>query len=118
MAVLTGVFTKKAITRIAHAAAVRRLHGSGLFLNTCREVAEQYPEVDDYHIDAMTVHLGSSAAWGLHCQLIQMGKQAMAQAAQGSAPDIAGKILRILSVLYFQLLCCLNGSVHSIVIKS
>lgn len=37
--------------------AVRRLHGSGLFLNTCREVAEQYPEVDDYHIDAMTVHL-------------------------------------------------------------
>ncbi len=41
----------------------------------------------------------------------------MAQVAQGSAPDIAGKILRILSVLYFQLLCCLNGSVHSIVIK-
>ncbi|ARJ75793.1 hypothetical protein B7941_15085 [Bacillus velezensis] len=60
---MTGVFTKKAIIRIAHAAfqsameAVRRLLGSGLFLNTCREVAEQYPEVDDYHIDAMTVHL-------------------------------------------------------------
>ncbi len=117
VAVLTGVFTKKAITRIAHAAAVRRLHGSGLFLNTCREVAEQYPEVDDYHIDAMTVHLVRRQL-GLHCQLIQMGKQAMAQAAQGSAPDIAGKILRILSVLYFQLLCCLNSSVHSIVIKS
>jgi 3-isopropylmalate dehydrogenase len=73
--VTTGIFTKKAISRIAHAACKMALQrrkkltivhkanviklGSGLFLGTCREVAREYPEidVDDYHIDAMTAHL-------------------------------------------------------------
>ncbi|GAK12367.1 LOW QUALITY PROTEIN: 3-isopropylmalate dehydrogenase [Geomicrobium sp. JCM 19039] len=73
--VSTGVFTRKAITRIAeaafeaamerrkkvtivHKANVIRL-GTGFFLDVCREVAEKYPEVDvdDYHIDAMAAHL-------------------------------------------------------------
>jgi 3-isopropylmalate dehydrogenase len=33
--------------------------GSRLFLDTCREVMREYPEVDvdDYHIDTMTAHL-------------------------------------------------------------
>ncbi|OUM99553.1 MAG: 3-isopropylmalate dehydrogenase [Paenibacillaceae bacterium ZCTH02-B3] len=71
----SGVFTRKAITRIAHEAfrmARRRrkkvtvVHkanvirlGSGLFLMVCREVAKEYPDVtvDDCHIDAVTVHL-------------------------------------------------------------
>ncbi|UQZ36146.1 3-isopropylmalate dehydrogenase [Paenibacillus sp. PK3_47] len=73
--VSTGVFTRKAVERIAHEAfrmAVQRrkkvtiVHkanviklGSGLFKNVCLEVAAKYPEVqvDDYHIDAMTAHL-------------------------------------------------------------
>jgi 3-isopropylmalate dehydrogenase len=75
VAVVTGVFTKKAAERIAHAAfrtAMQRrrkvtiVHkanviklGYGLFLDTCREVGKQYPEVEieDYHIDAMAAHL-------------------------------------------------------------
>lgn len=134
VAVSTGVFTKKAIARIAHAAfqgamdrrkKVTIVHkanvirlGSGLFLNTCREVAEQYPEVevDDYHIDAMTAHLVRRAkdfdvivtenmfgdilsdltgelvgSLGLAPSINSNAKQAMAQAAHGSAPDIAGE---------------------------
>lgn len=134
VAVSTGVFTKKAISRIAHVAfqsAMERrkkvtiVHkanvirlGSGLFLNTCREVAEQYPEVevDDYHIDAMTAHLVRRAkdfdvivtenmfgdilsdlagelvgSLGLAPSINSNAKQAMAQAAHGSAPDIAGE---------------------------
>ncbi|MBR0616787.1 isocitrate/isopropylmalate dehydrogenase family protein [Bacillus pumilus] len=75
VAISTGVFTKKAITRIAHAAfqsAMERrrkvtiVHkanviklGSGLFLRTCQEVAKAYPHVtvEDLHIDAMAAHL-------------------------------------------------------------
>ncbi|UPV78553.1 isocitrate/isopropylmalate dehydrogenase family protein [Bacillus rugosus] len=133
-AVSAGVFTKKAISRIAHAAfqsAMERrkkvtiVHkanviklGFGLFLQTCREVAEQYPEVevDDYHIDAMTAHLVRRAkdfdvivtenmfgdilsdltgelvgSLGLAPSINSNDTQAMAQAAHGSAPDIAGK---------------------------
>jgi 3-isopropylmalate dehydrogenase len=132
--VTTGVFTKKAIDRIAHAACkmamMRRkkltiVHkanviklGSGLFLNTCREVAMQYPEidVDDYHIDAMTAHLVRRmkdfdvivtenmfgdilsdlagelvGSLGLAPSINTNNHQVMAQAAHGSAPDIAGK---------------------------
>jgi 3-isopropylmalate dehydrogenase len=83
----------------------------------CREVAEQYPEVvvDDYHIDAMAAHLVRRAkdfdvivtenmygdilsdlagelvgSLGLAPSINSNEKLAMAQAAHGSAPDIAG----------------------------
>lgn len=131
--VTSGVFTKKAVERIAHEAfkmAMQRhkkvtiVHkanvlrlSSGLFLNVCREVAEQYPEVmvDDYHIDAMTAHLVRRAkdfdvivtenmfgdilsdltgelvgSLGLAPSINTNEHIAMAQAAHGSAPDIAG----------------------------
>ncbi|MED4784865.1 isocitrate/isopropylmalate dehydrogenase family protein [Brevibacillus choshinensis] len=134
IAVVNGVFTRKASERIAHAAfrmAMQRkrkvtiVHkanvirlGYGLFLDTCREVAKQYPEVevDDYHIDAMAAHLVRRAkdfdvivttnmfgdilsdlagelvgSLGLAPSINTNDQQAMAQAAHGSAPDIAGK---------------------------
>lgn len=75
VAISTGVFTRKAITRIAnaafeaamtrrkkvtivHKANVIRL-GTGMFKEICLEVANNYPDVqvDDFHIDAMTAHL-------------------------------------------------------------
>lgn len=133
-AIVTGVFTKKAAERIAHAAfrmAMQRrkkvtiVHkanvirlGYGLFLNTCREVGKQYPEVqvEDYHIDAMAAHMVRRAkdfdvivttnmfgdilsdlagelvgSLGLAPSINTNDHQAMAQAAHGSAPDIAGK---------------------------
>lgn len=132
--VSSGVFTRKAITRIAHEAfrmarqrrkKVAIVHkanviklGSGLFLNVCREVAAEYPDVavEDYHIDAMTVHLVRRArdfdvivtenmfgdilsdlagelvgSLGLAPSINSNESQAMAQAAHGSAPDIAGQ---------------------------
>src|SRR5690625_2556253 len=70
-----GLFTRKAIERIAYAAfdmAMQRrkkvtiVHksnviklGTGLFKDVCYEIAQQYPEVkvNDFHIDAMTAHL-------------------------------------------------------------
>src|SRR5690625_1591800 len=71
----TGVFTRKAIERIAraafneamnrrkkvtivHKANVIRL-GSGMFKSVCLQIAKDYPkvEVDDYHVDAMAAHL-------------------------------------------------------------
>lgn len=132
--VTSGVFTRQAIERIAHAAfqdAMRRkkkvtiVHkanvirmGSGLFLDVCKEVASKYPEVevDDYHIDAMCAHLVRRiedfdvivtenmfgdilsdltgeliGSLGLAPSINSNGEVAMAQAAHGSAPDIAGK---------------------------
>jgi 3-isopropylmalate dehydrogenase len=75
VAIAMGVFTRRAIERIArtafelarrrrkkltivHKANVLQLT-SGLFKRVCLEVAEAYPDVavDDVHIDAMTVHL-------------------------------------------------------------
>ncbi|KEP25495.1 isocitrate/isopropylmalate dehydrogenase family protein [Bacillus zhangzhouensis] len=134
VAISTGVFTKKAITRIAHAAfqsAMERrqkvtiVHkanviklGSGLFLRTCQEVAKAYPQVtvEDVHIDAMAAHLVRRASdfdvivtenmfgdilsdltgelvgsLGIAPSLNCNEDQAMAQAAHGSAPDIAGQ---------------------------
>ena len=131
--VTSGVFTRKAAERIAHAAfkmAMQRrkkvtiVHkanvlrlSTGLFLKVCREVAEQYPEVtvDDYHIDAMAAHLVRRArdfdvivtenmygdilsdlagelvgSLGLAPSINSNDNLAMAQAAHGSAPDIAG----------------------------
>lgn len=101
---------------IVHKANVLRL-STGLFLNVCREVAEHYPEVtvDDYHIDAMAAHLVRRArdfdvivtenmygdilsdlsgelvgSLGLAPSINSNDNLAMAQAAHGSAPDIAG----------------------------
>jgi 3-isopropylmalate dehydrogenase len=130
----TGVFTRKAVERIAHEAfrlAMKRrkkvtiVHkanviklGYGLFLAACRQVAKEYPEVivEDYHIDAMTAHLvrrpkdfdvivtGNMfgdilsdltgelvGSLGLAASINTNEHQVMAQAAHGSAPDIAGR---------------------------
>ncbi|THF83295.1 isocitrate/isopropylmalate dehydrogenase family protein [Cohnella fermenti] len=132
--VTAGVFTRRAAERIAHAAfraAERRrglvsiVHkanviklGSGLFLRTCLEVAEQYPHVrvNDYHVDAAAARLVRSAgefdvivttnlfgdilsdlageltgSLGLSPSINAGDDIAMAQAAHGSAPDIAGQ---------------------------
>jgi 3-isopropylmalate dehydrogenase len=132
--VSVGVFTQRAAERIAHVAfrmaRQRRKHvsivhkanvirmGTGLFLETCREVARQYADVrvDDYHVDAMAAHLVRHASvfdiivapnmfgdilsdltaelvgsLGLAGSLNAGDDHAMAQAAHGSAPDIAGQ---------------------------
>lgn len=134
VAITTGVFTRHAIERIAHAAfqkarqrrkKVTIVHkanviklGSGFFLQVCREVSALYPDVhvDDYHIDAMCAHLVRRisdfdvivtenmfgdilsdltselvGSLGLAGSINANDRQAMAQAAHGSAPDIAGK---------------------------
>ena len=91
---------------------------TGLFLEICREIAADYPqlEVDDFHIDAMTVHLVRRGAdfdvlvtenmfgdilsdltgelagsLGIAPSINASHERAMAQAAHGSAPDIAGR---------------------------
>ena len=102
---------------IVHKANVLR-KTSGLFLEVCRTVGKDYPEVaiEDYHIDAMTAHLvrrGAdfdvivtenmfgdilsdlagelSGSLGMAPSINASATQAMAQASHGSAPDIAGK---------------------------
>lgn len=134
VAICLGVFTRPAVERIArtafdlarrrrnkvtivHKANVLQL-SSGLFKRVCLEIAEGYPDVqvDDFHIDAMTVHLLRRAedfdvvvaenmfgdilsdmagelagSLGLAPSLNASDDRAMAQAAHGSAPDIAGK---------------------------
>jgi 3-isopropylmalate dehydrogenase len=134
VAIAMGVFTRPRVERIArvafdlarqrrrrvtivHKANVLQL-SSGLFRDVCREVAADYPdiEVDEQHIDAMTVHLVRRAAdfdvivtenmfgdilsdlagelagsLGLAASLNASEHAAMAQAAHGSAPDIAGR---------------------------
>src|SRR5215218_5070778 len=134
VAIAMGVFTRPRVERIArvafdlaqgrrrrltivHKANVLQL-SSGLFRDVYREVAAGYPdvEVDDQHIDAMTVHLVRRAAdfdvivtenmfgdilsdltgelagsLGLAASLNASQERAMAQAAHGSAPDIAGR---------------------------
>jgi 3-isopropylmalate dehydrogenase len=134
VAIAMGIFTRPRVERIArvafdlarrrrrrvtivHKANVLQL-SSGLFRDVCHEVAADYPdvEVDDQHIDAMTVHLVRRAAdfdvivtenmfgdilsdlagelagsLGLAASLNASDTRAMAQAAHGSAPDIAGQ---------------------------
>jgi 3-isopropylmalate dehydrogenase len=134
VAVAMGIFTRPAIERIArtafelarrrgkkltivHKANVLRL-SSGLFKKVCLEVAADYPDVavDDFHIDAMTVHLLRRAAvfdvlvaenmfgdilsdmagelagsLGIAPSINASDDRCMAQAAHGSAPDIAGR---------------------------
>ncbi len=102
---------------IIHKANVLRLT-TGLFRDVCREVAAEYPglAVDEHHVDAMTVHLVRHAAAfdvivaenmmgdilsdlaaelcgsvGIAPSLNAGEALAMAQAAHGSAPDIAGR---------------------------
>ena len=101
---------------IVHKANVLPL-GMGLFRDVCREVGTRYTDVrvDDLHMDAMTVHLlrragdfdvvvaenmfgdilsdltGEMAgSLGTAPSLNRSDTRAMAQAAHGSAPDIAG----------------------------
>jgi 3-isopropylmalate dehydrogenase len=134
VAVTMGIITRAAVERIAvvafelarrrrrhltivHKANVLRL-SMGLFRDVCREVGERYPDVvvDDFHIDAMTVHLvrrggdfdvlvaenmfgdilsdltGELAgSLGIAPSRNSSDTRAMAQAAHGSAPDIAGR---------------------------
>jgi 3-isopropylmalate dehydrogenase len=102
---------------IVHKANVLR-KTSGLFLEVCRTVGKDFPEVvvEDYHIDAMTallVRRGAdfdvivtenmfgdilsdlagelSGSLGMAPSINASATQAMAQASHGSAPDIAGK---------------------------
>jgi len=107
---------RKKVT-VVHKANVLKLT-TGLFRDVCREVAQGYPDVgvDDFHIDAMTVHLVRHAdafdvivtenmfgdilsdlsgeiagSLGIAPSLNCSDERAMAQAAHGSAPDIAGQ---------------------------
>ncbi|RBY98174.1 isocitrate/isopropylmalate dehydrogenase family protein [Blastococcus sp. TF02-8] len=134
VAVCMGIFTRPAVERTARIAfelAMRRrqrltiVHkanvlqlSSGLFKKVCLEVARDYPDVavDDFHIDAMTVHLLRRAAdfdvlvaenmfgdilsdmtgelagsLGIAPSINASDDRCMAQAAHGSAPDIAGR---------------------------
>jgi 3-isopropylmalate dehydrogenase len=134
VAIAMGIITRKGSERIARAAfelATRRRNHvtivhkanvlkmtTGLFRDVCREVAQEYPgvTVDDFHIDAMTVHLlrrpadfdvlvtenmmgdilsdmtGELAgSLGIAPSLNASHEIAMAQAAHGSAPDIAAR---------------------------
>ena len=134
VAIMHGIITRAATEKIAHSAfklAQRRRNKvtivhkanvlkmtTGLFRDVCREIGQQYPEValDDFHIDAMTVHLVRRAdkfdvivtenmfgdilsdlageiagSLGIAPSLNSSDTHAMAQAAHGSAPDIAGQ---------------------------
>lgn len=102
---------------IVHKANVLTL-AYGMFRDVCRAVAAEFPdlEVDDFHIDAMAAHLvrrprdfdvivttnmfgdilsdltGELAgSLGLSPAINAGDDRAMAQAAHGSAPDIAGR---------------------------
>jgi 3-isopropylmalate dehydrogenase len=134
VAVTMGIITRAGVERIAvaafelarrrrkrltivHKANVLRL-SMGLFRDVCRDVGERYPDVtvDDFHIDAMTVHLvrrggdfdvvvtenmfgdilsdltGELAgSLGVAPSVNASDTRAMAQAVHGSAPDIAGR---------------------------
>jgi 3-isopropylmalate dehydrogenase len=134
VAIAMGIITRAACERIARSAfelAQRRskkvtiVHKAnvlklttGLFRDVCREVATDYPDVtvNDFHIDAMTVHLVRGAdrfdvivtenmfgdilsdlageiagSLGIAPSINSSDTHAMAQAAHGSAPDIAGR---------------------------
>jgi len=102
---------------IVHKANVLRLT-TGLFRDVCREVGTDYPDVtvNDFHIDAVTAHLVRRAdqfdvivtenmfgdilsdlageiagSLGIAPSINSSDTHAMAQAAHGSAPDIAGR---------------------------
>ncbi|HHT8904487.1 TPA: isocitrate/isopropylmalate dehydrogenase family protein [Burkholderia cenocepacia] len=108
---------RKRHVSIVHKANVLKI-GDGMFIDACQEVARAYPEVivDDFIVDAMMAHVVRapqrfdvvvttnmfgdilsdltselSGSLGLAGSLNSGGTHAMAQAAHGSAPDIAGK---------------------------
>jgi 3-isopropylmalate dehydrogenase len=108
--------TRRKRLTIVHKANVLKL-GCGLFLDICRQTARAYPElaVDDVLVDAMMAHVVRqpdrfdvivttnmfgdilsdltaelSGSLGLGGSLNAGAQHAMAQAAHGSAPDIAG----------------------------
>ncbi|MFI2228657.1 isocitrate/isopropylmalate dehydrogenase family protein [Nocardia testacea] len=133
-AIAMGIITRDAVEKIArsafelarsrrgkltivHKANVLRLT-TGLFRDVCREIGQEFPEVevDDFHIDAMTVHLVRRAdafdvivtenmfgdilsdlageiagSLGIAPSINASLDRAMAQASHGSAPDIAGR---------------------------
>ncbi|MDT0316849.1 isocitrate/isopropylmalate dehydrogenase family protein [Streptomyces millisiae] len=133
-AIAMGIITREATERVArvafdlarsrrkkltivHKANVLKLT-TGLFRTVCQEVAAEYPDVtvDDFHIDAMTVHLVRraqdfdvivtenmmgdilsdlageiSGSLGTAPSINASADRAMAQASHGSAPDIAGR---------------------------
>jgi 3-isopropylmalate dehydrogenase len=134
VAIMHGIITRAATERIAHSAfqlaqsrskQLTIVHKAnvlkmttGLFRDVCEEVALQYPHVsvNDFHIDAMTVHLVRRAnkfdvivtenmfgdiisdlagevagSLGIAPSINSSDTHAMAQASHGSAPDIAGK---------------------------
>lgn len=105
---------QRTVTAVHKANVLRR--GDGLFLECCRTVAEEYPDItlNDYHVDACAMYLitrgsdfdviattnmfgdilsdeaaGLVGGLGLAPSLNQGDEQAMAQAVHGSAPDIA-----------------------------
>ena len=107
---------RKKVT-LVHKANVLKI-GDGLFLDVCREVGKSFPEVaiDEYIVDAMMAHVVRapekfdvivttnmfgdilsdltaelSGSIGLGGSVNAGASHAMAQAAHGSAPDIAGR---------------------------
>jgi 3-isopropylmalate dehydrogenase len=109
--------TRRQHVSAVHKANVLKL-GDGLFLEECRKVAAEYPTVtyDEYIVDAMCAHLVRapqkfdvivttnmfgdilsdmtaelSGSLGLGGSVNAGERYAMAQAAHGSAPDIAGQ---------------------------
>lgn len=126
---------------LVHKANVLRL-GCGLFLETCHQVASEYPDVqvDDFHVDAFAMHLvmrpydfdvivttnlfgdvlsdlsaGLIGGLGLAPGLNAGDGRAMAQAVHGSAPDIAGRgqANPIASILSLSMLLDWLGTTHS-----
>jgi 3-isopropylmalate dehydrogenase len=109
--------TRRKRVHAVHKANVLKI-GDGMFLEECRKVAAEFPDVimDEYIVDAMAAHLVRapqkfdvivttnmfgdilsdltaelSGSIGLGGSVNAGTRYAMAQAAHGSAPDIAGQ---------------------------
>ena len=109
--------TRRKRVTIVHKANVLTMT-TGLFRDVCRDVGRQYPEVevDEQHVDAMAAHLVRrghefdvvvtenlfgdilsdlaaelAGSLGTAASVNSSADKAMAQAAHGAAPDIAGR---------------------------
>jgi 3-isopropylmalate dehydrogenase len=109
--------TRKRHVTIVHKANVLKI-ADGMFIDICHQVAKEFPDVqvDDFIVDAMMAHVVRapqrfdvivttnmfgdilsdltaelSGSLGLGGSLNAGSRYAMAQAAHGSAPDIAGQ---------------------------
>ena len=109
--------TRRQRVTIVHKANVLTMT-TGLFRDVCRDVGRQYPEVevDEQHVDAMAAHLVRrghefdvvvtenlfgdilsdlaaelAGSLGTAASVNSSADKAMAQAAHGAAPDIAGR---------------------------